>query len=71
MEAATTLRFSHVRAVGNRVSIDGLVVEDEAAARLVREREEAGSDPAATITDAIEIGPEPPEPRPLIVDRIA
>ncbi|MGI8659457.1 MAG: hypothetical protein ACR2LH_00225, partial [Thermoleophilaceae bacterium] len=56
MEAATTLRFSHVRAVGNRVSIDGLVVDDEAAARLVREREEAGADPAATIADAIEIG---------------
>ena len=56
MEAATTLRFSHVRAVGTRVSIDGLVVDDEAAARLVREREEAGADPAATIADAIEIG---------------
>ena len=56
MEAATTLRFSSVRAVGDRVSIDGLVVDDEAAARLVREREEAGADPAATIADAIEIG---------------
>ncbi len=56
MEAATPLRKPHVRAAGNHVAIDGLVVEDEAAARLVRERQEAGADPAATITDAIEIG---------------
>ena len=56
MEAATPLRKPHVRAAGNHVAIDGLVVEDEAAARLVRERQEAGTDPAATITDAIEIG---------------
>ncbi len=56
MEAATPLRKPHVRAAGNHVAIDGLVVEDEAAARLVRERQEAGADPADTITDAIEIG---------------
>nr|MBA3305172.1 hypothetical protein [Thermoleophilaceae bacterium] len=56
MEAATPLRKPHVRAAGSHVAIDGLVVEDEAAARLVRERQEAGADPAATITDAIEIG---------------
>ena len=56
MEAATQLRKPYVRAAGSHVAIDGLVVEDEAAARLVRERQEAGSDPAATITDAIEIG---------------
>jgi len=56
MEAATPLRRPHVRATGNHVAIDGLVVEDEAAARLVRRREEAGVDAADTITDAIEIG---------------
>jgi hypothetical protein len=56
MEAATPLRKPHVRSSGSHVSIDGLVVDDEAAARLVRERQEAGQDPAAVIGDAIEIG---------------
>jgi len=56
MEAATPLRQPHVRTAGNHVAIDGLVVEDEPAARLVREREEAGVDPASMIADAIEIG---------------
>lgn len=56
MEAATPLRHPHVRASGSHVVIDGLVVEDEAAARLVRERQEAGQDPAAVVRDAIEIG---------------
>ena len=56
MEAATPLRHPRIAAVGDRVTIDGLVVQDETAARLVRERAEAGADPAGTVTDAIEIG---------------
>src|SRR3954470_24312078 len=56
MEAATPLRKPHIGAVGDRLTIDGLVVDDECAVRLVREREQAGDDPAGTVTDAIEIG---------------
>ena len=56
MEAATPLRQPHVSAVGDRVTIDGLVVQDETAARLVRERAQVGGDPAATVRDAVEIG---------------
>src|SRR3954447_22007165 len=56
MEAATPLRKPHVRTVGDRVVVDGLVVDDEAAVRLVREREEAGADPVRVVADAIEIG---------------
>src|SRR5204862_6259763 len=56
MEAATPLRKPHVRTIGDRLVVDGLVVEDEAAVRLVREREEAGSDPVRVVADAIEIG---------------
>ncbi len=48
--------MAHVRVSGARVAIDGLVVEDEAVARLVRGREESGGDPVQTIADAIEIG---------------
>ena len=56
MEAATQLRQSRVAVQGDRLLVDGLVVADETAARLVREREEAGGDGAAVVTDAIEIG---------------
>lgn len=56
MEAATPLRKPHVRAVGERLAIDGLVVDDECAVRLVREREQSGEDAAKTVTDAIEVG---------------
>ena len=56
MEAATPLRKPHVHTVGDRLTVDGLMVEDECAVRLVREREQAGEDPAQTVTDAIEIG---------------
>ena len=56
MEAATPLRKPHVRTVGDRVVVDGLVVDDESAVRLVREREEAGGDPVRAVSDAIEIG---------------
>ena len=56
MEAATPLRKPHVRTIGDRLVVDGLVVEDEAAVRLVREREEVGSDPVRVVVDAVEIG---------------
>jgi predicted nucleic acid-binding Zn-ribbon protein len=56
MEAATPLRKPHVRTVGDRLAVDGLVVADDAAVRLVRQREEAGEDPVAVVEDAIEIG---------------
>ena len=56
MEAATPLRQPHVRVVGDRLAIDGLVVEDECAVRLVRTREEQGDDPVKTVRDAVEIG---------------
>ena len=56
MEAATPLRKAHVRTLGDRVVADGLVIDDECAVRLVREREEAGDDAAKAVIDAIEIG---------------
>ena len=56
MEAATPLRQTHVRVVGDRLVVDGLVVSDECAVRLVREREEQGGDTAKLVTDAVEIG---------------
>ena len=56
MEAATPLRQPNVRTLADRLVIDGLVVADECAVRLVREREEANEDPARAVTDAIEIG---------------
>ncbi|MEA2407673.1 MAG: hypothetical protein QOE69_1792 [Thermoleophilaceae bacterium] len=42
--------------IGDRVTIDGLVVDDECAVRLVRTREEQGDDPVKTVRDAVEIG---------------
>ena len=45
-----------VRALGDRLVIEALTVNDERAARLVRERAEAGQDPAATVASAIEVG---------------
>ena len=56
MEAATPLRQPHVRVLGDRVAVDGLLVEDECAVRLVREREQNGDDPVKTVLDAVEIG---------------
>ena len=56
MEAALPLRPPSVRTVGDRVAVDGLVVDDAVAVRLVHEREEAGEDPARLLVDAIEIG---------------
>ena len=45
-----------VRALGDRLVIESLTVEDERAAKLVRERAEAGHAPAQTVRDAVEIG---------------
>src|SRR5919109_820054 len=56
MEAATPLRQPNVRTVGDRLAIDGLVVDDECAVRLVRERERSGGDTVKTVREAIEIG---------------
>jgi len=57
MEAATPLRTPHVRTVGgDRVAVDGLVIEDDTTVRLVREREDAGDDTVALLIDALEIG---------------
>ena len=45
-----------VRALGNRILIEGLTVEDERAARVVRDRSLAGTSGADTVCKAIEIG---------------
>ncbi|MEJ7876771.1 MAG: hypothetical protein WKF62_08925, partial [Solirubrobacterales bacterium] len=45
-----------VRALGDRIVIEGLTVDDERAAQLVRERAQAGTPGASTIRDAIVIG---------------
>ncbi len=45
-----------VRAIGDRLVIERLELSDERAARVVRERAEAGQPPGDTITKAIEIG---------------
>ena len=56
MEAAAPLHTPRVRVVPDGVQIDNLLVVDECALRLVRERQEAGDDPIKAILDAIEIG---------------
>ncbi|MET0811014.1 MAG: hypothetical protein ABWY65_07870, partial [Thermoleophilaceae bacterium] len=56
MEAATPLRSPHVRTIGDRLVVDGLVVDDDCAVRLVREREQHGDDPVKVVRDAVEIG---------------
>ena len=45
-----------MRVAGDRLAIDGLVVDDDCAVRVVRDREQAGEDPAKTVRDAVEIG---------------
>lgn len=45
-----------VRALGDRLVIEALTVTDPTAAQLVRERAEAGAEPAATVAAAIEVG---------------
>jgi hypothetical protein len=52
MEAATPFPLSQVRVVGDTLRVDGLVVRDECAVRLVSEHD----DPAKLVADAIEIG---------------
>jgi hypothetical protein len=56
MEAATPPRQPQVRTIGDRVTVDGVVIEDDCAVRLVREREQRGEDPVRVVTDAIAIG---------------
>lgn len=55
------LSFDHgpdgtVRALGDRLVIEGLTIEDSRAAKVVRDRAEAGHQPAQTVRDAVEIG---------------
>jgi hypothetical protein len=45
-----------VRALGDKIEIENLTVTDERAARVVRERAEAGQPAQRTVSDAIEIG---------------
>ena len=52
MEAATPLHQQHVFATGDRIRIEGLVVVDETAARLLSE----SAAPDRVVADAIEIG---------------
>lgn len=56
MEAATPLNRSRVGANGDVLSIEYLQMRDETAAALVRERLDAGGDPAELVRDTIEIG---------------
>jgi len=46
----------HVRAIGDRLVIESLTIDDDRTAQLVRERAEAGHAPAQTVRDAVEIG---------------
>jgi hypothetical protein len=45
-----------VRLVGDRIVIEQLTIADEATAKVVRERAEAGEEPARTVHRALEIG---------------
>lgn len=45
-----------MRAIGDRIVIESLSVNDPRAAQVVRERAEAGTKPAETVAKAIEIG---------------
>jgi TolA-binding protein len=56
MEAATPLRPTRVHSLVGRLIVENLVVDDAVAAELVRERGDAGEDPARVVCDAIEIG---------------
>ena len=59
MEASEKLNLTEdptVRVLDGRLVIERLAVEDERAARVVRERVEAGQHPADTVAKAIEIG---------------
>jgi Uncharacterized protein conserved in bacteria (DUF2130) len=50
------LEDASVRALEDRLVVERLTVSDERAARVVRERAEAGQPPPRTVSDAIEIG---------------
>jgi hypothetical protein len=59
MEASEKLTFTEdatVRVLDGRLVIERLAVDDERAARIVRERAKGGHEPAVTVRDAIEIG---------------
>jgi hypothetical protein len=59
MEASEKLNISgdpSVRLLDGRLVVERLQIEDERAARVVRERAEAGQRPADTVAKAIEIG---------------
>jgi hypothetical protein len=56
MEAATPLRQSRVHTLVGRLIIENVVVDDAAAADLVRDRVDAGEDGARVVADAVEIG---------------
>ncbi|CAN5517137.1 hypothetical protein BH20ACT15_BH20ACT15_12390 [soil metagenome] len=45
-----------VRLVGDRIVVERMEIADEAAARVVRERAQAGEEPGRTIRRAVEIG---------------
>ena len=47
---------SSVRAIGDRIVIESLTVSDERAAKVIRERAEAGTPARETVAKAIEIG---------------
>jgi hypothetical protein len=55
-EKLTAHETSTVRAINGRLVVEHLEVDDERAARVVRERAEAGQPPAETVTKSIEIG---------------
>jgi hypothetical protein len=56
MEAATPLRQPRVTVLANAIVAEALTVRDRCAVDLVRERAEAGADPAELLVEAIEIG---------------
>jgi hypothetical protein len=56
MEAATPLRQPRVHTLVGRLIIENVVVDDAVASELVRERADAGEDPARVVADAVEIG---------------
>ncbi|MEO7197728.1 MAG: hypothetical protein ABIZ50_04575 [Solirubrobacterales bacterium] len=45
-----------VRAIGDRIVVESLTVNDARAAKVVRERAEAGTTPSETVAKAVEIG---------------
>ena len=45
-----------VRVLGDRIAIEDLTINDPEASRVVRERAEAGEEPARTVRRAVEIG---------------